>query len=94
MGVVRPRCDVPDWFAPVRAAVIDDLDKVNEAIHAIDTRHTTEAQTLADAKAALHDAKTALRPFDLPFRDALKGVADAKTGVCCRTSWLRMVASC
>ena len=79
--VLRPRCGVPDWFAPVRAAAIDDLDKVNDAIHAIDTRHTTEAQTLADATAALHDAKSALRPFDLPFRDALKGVADAKAGV-------------
>ena len=79
MRVVRPRCGVPDWFAPVRAAAIDDLDKVNEAIHAIDTRHTTEAGALADAKAAVHNAKIALRPFDEPYRDALKDVADAKT---------------
>ncbi len=81
MPALRPRCGIPQWFAPVRAAAVNDFGKVNEAIHAIDTRHATETHAIAHAKTAVHNAKTALLPFDRPFRDALNAVAEAKTTV-------------
>jgi AAA domain len=75
----RPRCGVPEWFAPVRAAAVGDFDRVNEEIHEIDTGHDNEAMQLTDAKTALRTAKTALVPFEAPYRDMLGAVTQAKT---------------
>ncbi|MEP7112807.1 MAG: hypothetical protein ABI862_06050 [Ilumatobacteraceae bacterium] len=70
---LRPRCEIPEWFEPLRTKVGDDLAEA-QAGAAVDTRRIAELQ--ADLVAATRRLAEANQACD-PYRPALSAAYNA-----------------
>jgi conjugative relaxase-like TrwC/TraI family protein len=78
---LRPRCQIPDWWEPLKSRAVDALHQVNDALGEIDIRNAGEAVRLDEARHELATAKAALAPHDQVLNQADKTLAAAKDAV-------------
>ena len=62
------RCQIPDWWADLHTATVDDLNTVNTAIDTIDSRQESERDDMEAADCACKTAKRNLQPTKPPTR--------------------------
>ena len=79
--MLRPRCTIPDWLAPLESPAVDALHEVNDALGEVDIRKAGEANRLNDARKELSTAKAALAPYDQILNQADKTLAVAEGAV-------------